>query len=104
MIISRVSVPSKLLLSGLAFTIPIAVMGFFIVSGTQSDIEFNTRELRGTAYIAPLVDLLVDLPGYSRSLANGNPDQSIANRINASFGILERMQADYGPLLEVTPE
>ncbi len=57
MILSKVSVPGKLLLSGLAFTIPIAVMGLFIVRGIQYDIDFNTKELRGTTYMAPLVDL-----------------------------------------------
>jgi methyl-accepting chemotaxis protein len=104
MILSRVSVQGKLLLSGLAFTIPIAVMGFFIIRGTQYDIEFNTKELLGTAYMAPLVDLLVDLPSYNRNLAAGKPVKSIANRIDASFEILQRMQANYGTMLEVTPE
>jgi methyl-accepting chemotaxis protein len=104
MILSRVSVQGKLLLSGLAFTIPIAVMGFFIVSGTQYDIEFNTKELRGTAYMAPLVDLVVDLPVYGRNLASGSPVQVVADRIDASFETLLRMQADYGLMLDVTPE
>jgi methyl-accepting chemotaxis protein len=104
MILSKVSVPGKLLLSGLAFTIPIAVMGFFIIRGTQYDIEFNTKELLGTAYMAPLVDLLVDLPSYNRNLAAGKPVKSIADRIDVSFEILQRMQANYGTMLEVTPE
>ena len=94
----------KLLLSGLAFTIPIAVMGFFIVRGTQYDIEFNTKELRGTAYMSPLVDLLVDVPSFGRNLATGNPNQSIADRIEASFELLVSVQEEYGQQLDVTPE
>lgn len=103
MILSRVSVPGKLLLSGFAFTIPIAVMGLFIVRGIQYDIDFNTQELQGTAYLVPLVDLLVDLPTYERSLVNGKTDQNLVKQIDASFQLLEQRQADYGPMLEVTP-
>jgi methyl-accepting chemotaxis protein len=104
MILSKITVPGKLLLSGLAFTIPIAVMGFFIVRGIQYDIEFNTNELRGSEYLAPLKDLLVDLPAYGRSLTTGSPDRALAAKINGSFGTLKVLQAALGDRLKVTAD
>lgn len=104
MLFSNLTVPRKLLVSSLIFTIPLAVMAVFIVSGILYDQEFTAKEAYGTEYLAPLVRLLVELPAYGRAEAVGDGTaQGLGASIDASFAILGEEQARYGEILAVTP-
>lgn len=105
MVLSRISVSGKLVLSSLVFTVPIAVMSVFIVTGIRYDIRFNEKEAMGIRYLRPLVELLVRVPAYSRTVASDPAfAQREAERIEAAFGELERSQRNWGADLAVTPE
>jgi methyl-accepting chemotaxis protein len=97
-LLSKISVPGKLILSSLAFTLPIAVMSYFIVSGIRYDIRFSEKESYGVEYLRPLVDLISRLPSYPFTSAQNVE----AGKIEAAFVELERVQSLRGKDLEVT--
>jgi methyl-accepting chemotaxis protein len=105
MVLSKVSVPGKLILSSLIFTIPLAIMAYFIVSGIQYDIRFNEKEAFGAKYIDPLVEILARLPEYSRATgSNTARADAQAKALDAAFSRLIEAQAKYDRALAVTPE
>lgn len=105
MFLSKASVSGKLAISSLAFTIPLAVMSWFIVSGIRYDIRFNEKEAYGAAYLEPLVEILGRLPTYGR-ISESDPEaaQRIRDELDADFARLQDLQARHGKDLSVTPE
>jgi twitching motility protein PilJ len=64
-----IPVGQKLLLIALTFVLPITVMLFFLVNQFQQDINFARKELDGTTYVKPLINLLIDTQQH-RGLTN----------------------------------
>ena len=54
----RYSIASKILAIAGSFTLPIAVLVYFIVSTIQQDIDFATLEIKGDTYQRPLEEIL----------------------------------------------
>ncbi len=105
MVLSRISVSGKLVLSSLIFTVPIAVMAVFIVTGIRYDIRFNEKEAMGIRYLSPLVELLVRIPAYARTSASDPAGaEAEAARIDDAFRDLELAQRNWGTALSVVPE
>jgi hypothetical protein len=57
-----ISVPRRLVLISLAFSVPLMVLLFLMVRGINDNIAFAKAELRGNDYQRPLMDLLLNLP------------------------------------------
>src|SRR5579862_2885826 len=63
-ILKRMAIRKKLILIALAFTLPAAVMLFFIIRAANKEIEFSEMEKIGLAFQRPLEDLLEAIPQH----------------------------------------
>ncbi|RLT15538.1 MAG: hypothetical protein DWI25_02250 [Planctomycetota bacterium] len=52
--IDRMSISRRLMLISIAYTLPITVLLYFVVSGINADITFSELEKAGNAYQRPL--------------------------------------------------
>src|SRR3954466_14024831 len=90
-LIERVRIATRLQLVSLAFTLPMAVMIYMIVSTINKDITFSQLELEGDAYQRPL-ELLLDavsehqLLGATDSAAKADKAFADLAAVNARFG------------------
>jgi methyl-accepting chemotaxis protein len=98
MFLSKIPVSGKLVLASLAFTLPIAVMSYFIASGIRYDIRFSEKESYGVEYLRPLVELVSRLPGYPYT----SEPSAVEADIDAAFVDLARVHTLRGKDLEVT--
>ena len=94
-LIRRLSMSAKFVLIGASFSLPIALLLYLYVSQVQARIEFTDRELRGTAYLRPLVEL--------QAILQEGPSPQADARAAAAWSELERVQAEHGTALEFTP-
>ncbi len=100
-----ISVPRRLVLISLAFSVPLMVLLFLMVRGINDNIAFAKAELRGNDYQRPLMDLLLNLPLHQiAARAQDKPALAAATaRVDQAFGKLEAAQAKHGELLGFTP-
>lgn len=100
-----ISVPRRLVLISLAFTVPLMVLLFLMVRGINDNIAFAKAELRGNDYQRPLMDLLLNLPLHQiAARAQDKPTLAAATaRVDQAFGKLEAAQEKHGELLGFTP-
>jgi methyl-accepting chemotaxis protein len=103
-------VSHKLLVISLSFSLPIAVLLYFMVTGINSDIQFNRLETMGDAYQRPLERLLNHI-GETRLLAlrmkAGEKDldsrlRAAVTEVDAAFTELEDTDGRIGTDLEFT--
>ena len=87
--LNRLSLSQRLLLSSLAFTLPIAVLLFFVVTGFQYNVSFAQKEILGCGLILQLGQLVELIPQHQRLLAEPAPRQ--AELQAASKGIDEAL-------------
>jgi twitching motility protein PilJ len=78
----RLKIWQKLALVGVAFSVPIGVLMYFLVTGQAKDIDFAVNESRGLEYLAPVKKLLRDVQAH-RGLANAflSGDASLKGRL-----------------------
>lgn len=78
----RLKIWQKLALVGVAFSAPIGVLLYFLVTGQAKDIDFAVNESRGIEYLAPVKKLLRDVQAH-RGLANAflSGDASLKGRL-----------------------
>ncbi|MFP5220710.1 MAG: methyl-accepting chemotaxis protein [Acidobacteriota bacterium] len=94
--LKTVRIPVKLALSSLVFALPIAVLTFFTVRGLDKDITFAEMEIKGNAYLRPLMLLLENLPQVGQVPA-------AAGRVDQAFTTLVELQKSLGDDLQFTP-
>ncbi len=112
MSISKMRITTKLTISSLAFTLPIAVLLYFMIAGVNASIRFSAMEYYGDAYQRPLANLLEAVPAHGRLLAlqaAGQPglggELSAAIRRTApAVKDLEAVDKAHGGDLQVTDE
>ena len=108
----RLPISRRLLLISLAYTMPIAVLLYFVVDGINQDIRFSTLEKYGNAYQRPLALLLEHLPQHQRmsrrALAGvGGQQSSLApkqTQIDQAFALLKSVDSQHASDLQFTPE
>jgi methyl-accepting chemotaxis protein len=98
-LIERVRIAKRLQLVSLAFTLPMVVMIYMIVSTINKDITFSQLELEGDAYQRPL-EVLLDAVSEHRLL--GNTD-SVA-KADKAFSELVAVNARIGEDLQFTKD
>ena len=94
--VNRLKIAHKLLISSLAFALPIAVLLYFVISGFNHDIYLAHMEVRGNQLLAPLERLVSLIPHHQRlthaylagNKAVLNEITLIATRIDESFSRL----------------
>lgn len=111
-LLNSIRISQKLLLIALSFTLPIAVLLYFMVDGINYDIRFAQLELYGNEYQRPLVSLLEHVPRHeylaARYLAG---DQEVESRllqeetsIDQALQRLAAVDRQRGSALEFTAE
>lgn len=94
--VNRLKIAHKLLISSLAFALPIAVLLYFVISGFTYNIYMARMEVRGNQLLAPLERLVSLIPRHQRlthaylagNKAVLNEITLIATRIDESFSRL----------------
>jgi methyl-accepting chemotaxis protein len=94
-VLARLKIWQKLALIGLSFTLPIAVLIYFMILGINSYISFGVSEKYGNAYQRPLETLLEDVT--VNKLGQQNRNSQIAD----DFRQLEAAQTTYGHKLSI---
>ncbi len=96
-------IPNKLLWISLSFSLPIAVLLYFMIAGINDDIRFAERELAGNEYQRPLHDLLRHLARH-QVLAGGNELEIVSEqgKVDQALQRLEGVQRLFGLSLQVT--
>ncbi|MFO1044881.1 MAG: methyl-accepting chemotaxis protein [Planctomycetaceae bacterium] len=96
-------IPNKLLWISLSFSLPIAVLLYFMVAGINDDITFAERELAGNEYQRPVHELLRHLSRHQ--ILVGGPELEIVSeqgKVDQALQRLEGVQRLYGTSLQVT--
>ena len=96
-------IPNKLLWISLSFSLPIAVLLYFMVAGINDDITFAERELAGNEYQRPVHEMLRHLARHQ--ILVGGPELEIVSeqgKVDQALQRLEGVQRLYGTSLQVT--
>jgi methyl-accepting chemotaxis protein len=91
MIFSKLKISTKLIISSAVFLIPVGVMLFFIISGTNTAIEKSRNEQYGIKCLRPAVLLFQKVPQYLRlylGFEEGNLSQA-GDQITGALNTLE---------------
>ena len=93
LLMKRLTYSRKMLVAGLFFCIPIALLAYFLVTNIREEVEFAAKERSGVRYIAPLRDMLSHLlenrrAALLRGTAPAAPGQVLAelDRVEARLG------------------
>ena len=72
----NLTVARKLVLLGIVFSLPVAVLLFLLVKEQNIAIEFGSQERKGVEYINPVRHLLHDIQKHQVAFLNGSTDAS----------------------------
>ena len=109
-LLERLSISRRLTLISLAYTLPIAVLLYFVVGGINDDIRFSELEKLGNAYQRPLAQLLQHLPQHHLAArrvlggdASGNePLNRSQTEVDQAFVALQGVNDQYAEDLQFT--
>ncbi len=90
----------KLAAVALAFTVPLALAGFFLVQAKGDPIEFAQRERDGLTYLTPLSFLLIDVTARADLVAAGESTTELDAKIAKDFSDVRAVDAQLGVELE----
>jgi signal transduction histidine kinase/DNA-binding response OmpR family regulator len=111
-LMNRLRYPQKFMLVGLLLVLPLAVVLYQFLVQINKDIDFNSKEIRGVIYNAPLVDVLQGVQMHralSVALLNGDTtyqdDLSAAQeQIAAQIAGVDKVDGELGTILLTTQE
>ena len=107
---SGVSIPKKILLVAGSFSLPIAVLAYFVVANINEFIDFARYETAGTTYQRPLAVLLREIPNhFIQRLHCSGVDcaatlSETEDKVSGAFQALATVTREYGTQLEFTHE
>lgn len=97
---SRRRVWQKLATVALAFSIPLALAGYFLVQNAGYKLNFAQRERHGISYLTPLSFLMVDVTARTQLVAAGASTAELDAKIEQDFAAVRAVDADLGTILE----
>lgn len=111
-LLERLPISRRLTLISLAYTLPIAVLLYFVVNGINQDIRFSELEKLGNAYQRPLSQLLEHVPKHTlaarRVLAGDTsgrePQSRSQTEIDRAFVALRAVDDRHAGDLQFTAE
>jgi methyl-accepting chemotaxis protein len=62
----KLKISQKLLILSAAFSLPIAVLLYFVITGYNHDIYFTQKEIYGNKLLEPLTDALIDIEKHQK--------------------------------------
>jgi len=110
--LENVRISRRLLLISLAYSLPIGVLLYFVVTGINGYIAFAQAEKDGNTYLEPLEQLLDYLPQYASArlrAAQGSPQAagdlpSLSETIDEAMAALENVDRRLGAKLQFTSD
>ena len=107
----RFDLKSKIVGIASSFALPILVLGYFVVSNINNDINFSTLEQKGNTYQRPLETILqgvIDHQGAVLGRSAGQNQESVlvssAEAVNQGIAKLDAVNATLGTDLQFTDE
>jgi len=105
-------VSTKLAVISLSFSLPIAVLLYFMTTSIKNDIDFGQFELWGNEYQRPLERALEHIPQHrllTRRILDGDQSakaklQTVQDQISQAFKELEEVDGRLGKSLQFTDE
>jgi HAMP domain-containing protein len=93
----------KLILLGIVFSVPVAVLLFLLIKEQNIAIDFGENERRGVEYIKPVRHLLHDIQKHQVAFLNGAADASILEKqIEDDLRSAREVDGRYGKDLKTT--
>jgi methyl-accepting chemotaxis protein len=99
----NLTVARKLVLLGIVFSLPVAVLLFLLVKEQNIAIEFGSQERKGVEYINPVRHLLHDIQKHQVAFLNGSTDASaLEKQIEQDIRSAQEQDGRYGKELKTT--
>jgi|GraSoiStandDraft_24_1057298.scaffolds.fasta_scaffold71941_2 methyl-accepting chemotaxis protein len=99
----NLTVARKLILLGIVFSLPVAVLLFLLVKEQNIAIEFGSQERKGVEYISPIRHLLHDIQKHQVAFLNGSTDASaLEKQIEQDIRSAQEQDGRYGKELKTT--
>jgi HAMP domain-containing protein len=99
----NLKVGSKLILLGLIFSVPVAVLLFLLIKEQNIAIDFGQNERRGVEYIKPIRHLLQDIQKHQVAFLNGSAEASaLEKQIDEDIRSAQEVDGRYGKDLKTT--
>jgi len=99
----NLKIGSKLILLGLVFSVPVAVLLFLLIKEQNIAIDFGENERRGVEYINPVRHLLHDIQKHQVAFLNGSAEASVLEKqIEQDIRSAQEVDARYGKDLKTT--
>jgi HAMP domain-containing protein len=93
----NLKVARKLVLLGIVFSIPVAVLLFLLIKEQNIAIEFGTQERKGVEYINPVRHLLHDVQKHQVAFLNGAAEASaLEKQIEEDIRSAQEVDGRYG--------
>jgi len=99
----NLKIGSKLVLLGLIFSVPVAVLLFLLIKEQNIAIEFGQKERIGVEYINPVRHLLHDIQKHQVAFLTGSAETSaLENQIEQDIRSAQEVDSRYGKDLKTT--
>ena len=99
----NLNIGGKLVLLGLVFSLPIAVLLFLLVKEQNIAIDFGQNERRGVEYINPVRHLLHDIQKHQVAFLNGAAEASVLEKqIESDIQSAQEQDGRYGKELKTS--
>ena len=99
----NLKVGSKLILLGIMFSIPVAVLLFLLIKEQNIAIDFGENERRGVEYIKPVRHLLHDIQKHQVAFLSGAAEASaLEKQIEDDLRSAQEVDGRYGKDLKTT--
>jgi HAMP domain-containing protein len=99
----NLTVARKLILLGIVFSLPVAVLLFLLVKEQNIAIEFGSQERKGVEYITPVRHLLHDIQKHQVAFLNGSAEAStLEKKIEEDIRSAQEQDGRYGKELKTT--
>lgn len=99
----NLTVARKLVLLGIVFSLPIAVLLYLLIKEQNIAIDFGQNERRGVEYIKPIRQVLHDMQKHQVAFLTGSADAStLEKRIEEDIRSAQEVDGRYGKDLKTT--
>ncbi len=93
----------KLILLGIVFSVPVAVLLFLLIKEQNIAIDFGANERRGVEYIKPVRQLVHDIQKHQVAFLTGSAEAAaLENQIEQDIRSAQEMDGRYGKDLKTT--
>jgi methyl-accepting chemotaxis protein len=99
----NLKIGGKLVLLGLVFSIPVAVLLVLLIKEQNIAIEFGSQERKGVEYINPVRHLLHDIQKHQVAFLNGSAETAaLEKQIEGDIRLAQEQDSRYGKELKTT--